>query len=48
MEIKPIKKKFEDIVDAVAVYNPEKKREQKHKEPPKSKVKRKGKKAKHA
>jgi hypothetical protein len=26
MEIKPIKKKFDDIVDAVAKYNPEKKR----------------------
>lgn len=30
MNIKPIKgKKFEDIVDAVAAYNPEKKREPK-------------------
>ena len=29
MEIKPIKKKFVDIVDAVAAYNPEKKREPK-------------------
>ena len=31
MEIKPIKKKFESIVDAVATYNPEKKREPKKK-----------------
>jgi hypothetical protein len=31
MEIKPIKKKFVDIVDAVAAYNPDKKREPKKK-----------------
>lgn len=31
MEIKPIKKKFEDIVDAVAAFNPDKKREPKAK-----------------
>ena len=32
MLIKPVKKKFEDIVDAVAKYAPEKKREAKKKE----------------
>jgi hypothetical protein len=31
MNIKPIKKSFESIVDAVAVYNPDKKREVKAK-----------------
>ncbi len=41
MEIKPLKKKFEDIVDAVAAYSPEKKRLPKVKPKPK---KRKGKK----
>ena len=37
MRIKPIKKKFEDIVDAVAKYAPEKKREVKLKVKPKKK-----------
>ena len=39
MHIKPIKKKFEDIVDAVATYNPEKKRQPKEK--PKAKARKK-------
>ena len=37
MEIKPIKKKFDDIVDAVAKYNPEKKRTSNQKQKPKKK-----------
>ncbi len=41
MEIKPIKKKFESIVDAVAAYNPEKKREPTAKPKP-EKARRKG------
>lgn len=41
MEIKPIKKKFEDIVDSVARYNPEKKREPKAKQKKKNTRKRK-------
>jgi len=42
MHIKPIKKKFEDIVDAVAGYNTEKKRARKAKTRPKRKRKRNG------
>ncbi|HEY5221389.1 MAG TPA: hypothetical protein VIJ29_04625 [Candidatus Paceibacterota bacterium] len=42
MQIKPIKKKFESIVDAVAAYNPDKKREPKAKPTPKKSKRKKG------
>lgn len=42
MNIKPIKKSFEGIVDAVAAYNPDKKREPREKPKAKKRRKKKG------